>query len=243
MNIYYIALPSEHDRRANIEGWLSNTPFKFNWVPAKTGADDIDCAYSERDRLRRFGFPMSEPEIGCFLSHRECWRRVVESNEISLILESDAVPADLSNLVESLTIIETPELVSRYDLVRLAGVFPKNEKFPRTIAHVGHSNLLQFLGDPMGSAAYVVTPVGARKLLQCSQRFFVPVDVYLGCTWLHRLRVRSLRPYPIETAYFDSVIGDRRRPRQTWVERLKIELARAWDDIRRVLYIPVDYFR
>ena len=243
MDFYYIALPSEYDRRANIEKWLASTTFQYSWVCAKKGSDDVNHSYCERERIKRFGFPMSEPEIGCFLSHKECWQYVVASNKTSVVLESDAVPLDLDSLVELIKIIEKPEMESRYDLIRLAGVFPDNEKFPRTVACLGASRLLQFHGDPMGAAAYVVTPSAARKLIECSRRFFLPVDVYLGLTWLHRLRVRTIRPYPIQALSFDSVIGERRRPKQTRSERLRIELNRASDDFKRLMYIPFHYFR
>lgn len=243
MNWYYIALSSEIDRIAKIELWLQELFGSHYWIPGKTGADDRVGRYQNHRRIKRFGFPMVGAEIGCFLSHRECWERVAESGAPGVILESDAIPKSLNSLRETLSFLEAPNVLKQYDLVRLSGVFPHNEKFPRTLGSFGGHSLVQCIGDPMGSAAYLITPFAARSLLTFSEVFFVPVDVYLGMTWLHRLRVRSIHPYPMTTIESESVIGDRRRPKQTRLQRLKIELNRAADDIRRVLYLPFHYWR
>ena len=243
MNCYFIALPSEERRIALLESWLRKTPLNFMWMSAKKGDDDLYGQYKDDERRKRYGFPMSPAEVGCFLSHQLCWHAVADNGETAIILESDASPTSLDSFVRLIDYLALPSVANSFDIVRLSGVFPHNEKFPRVIQSLEGFQLIQPLGDPMGSAAYVVTPDAARKLIDCSKEFFVPLDVFLGSTWKHHLRVRSLRPYPIETLDCESVIGDRRRPKQSKLERVQIEFHRAYDDIKRILYIPFHYWR
>ena len=243
MRVFYIALDTESFRIHQINSWLSQLGFPYQWISASKAADDRDHRYDDKRRLHSYGFPMAGAEIGCFLSHRTCWEGVAQTKEPTLILESDAVPDNLDVLIDLLDYLAKGDTMELYDVVRLSGVFPHNECLPRILGTFRQFKLTQCLGDPMGSAAYVVTPYAAQQLLRHSKRFFVPLDVFLGSTWKHRLRVRSLHPYPIKTLECESVIGDRRRPKQSKLQRLKIEYHRAYDDIKRVLYIPFHYWR
>ena len=133
---------------------------------------------------------------------------------------------------------------SSFDIVRLFGTFENNERFARIVNSLpSNYRLVQTLGDPMGAVAYVITPEAAARLLMMSDKIYAPVDVFMGATWLHRLRYRSLKPYPFELASFPSTIGSRKRPEQSVWRRLGIEACRFGDDLRRIAYLPFHYLR
>jgi glycosyl transferase family 25 len=225
-----------------MERWLCG--IGFDWARSDGvlyESDGVEVGYDRTKRVRRFGYDLTNSEIGCFLAHQKVWRECVELSHPMLVLESDMLPAT-ERLVSVLDCLDSMLVGS--DMIRLHGIFENNEIFSRLIQQVDHEfALIQSIGDPMGAGAYVVSPFGARKLLEMSKSFFQPVDVFLGSTWLHGLRYRTIKPYPLKAAQIESEIGERRRPKQSVWTRLSIESHRFCDDVRRILHMPVDYFR
>ena len=245
LKIRFIALECESERIEFMNGWLEKTGLTdWEWLPGVSIQDVSVCpSYDDRKRVQRYGYPMTPSEVGCFLAHRDCWEYAVSENLCILILESDSVfcgdKGRLCALLESIMSCH-----DEWDLIRLHGIFEKNELWLRKITSlINEYTLEQSLGDPMGAGAYLVTPNGARKLLKASELFFQPVDVFLSSNWMHRCRFRVVKPYPFDIVKFPSVIGQRKRPKQTTLQRLRIESHRLLDDIFRICYLPVKFFR
>ena len=241
IHVRYIAMSSEFDRIQFMEEWLAKEHVSFDRANGvKVAYADEVASYDLAQRLKRFGFGMTPAEIGCFLAHKACWEESVAENIAILILESDVSPVQPRLLKQLLQDISQKVEEDDRMVIRLHGIFPKNEKFSRSISRLsGDYRLVQTLFDPMGAGAYVVTPYSSAKLLQSSLTFFEPVDVFLSHTWRYQLPFRTVKPYPFEVAEFPSVIGeDRRRPRQSLFKRLSIESNRAFDDLRRLIYLP-----
>lgn len=237
-NVFYIASESERDRVQFMESWLSKTGCIYSRVDGVTIENSCNInSYDRERRLRRFGFDMTDSEIGCFLAHRKIWQLIGESDRPALILESDCYlnrEISLSALLRELSAQLAP-----MEMVRLHGIFERNEVVRRKIRALDQGlDFFQCLGDPMGAAAYLITPAVAKNLCMTSQHFFEPVDVFLSKTWFHRVKFRAVKPYPFSVEDFPSVIGERRRPKQSISERLAIELSRAGDDFKRILYMP-----
>ena len=236
--VIYIAAASEAARIQFMESWLNKTGCVYSRIDGVELRNSLAVpCYDREKRLSRFGFDMTLSEIGCFLAHRKSWELVGESSQPALILESDCYlnhGIDLSALLRELSAYLEPR-----EMVRLHGIFERNEVFRRRVHTLEQGfELVQCLGDPRGTAAYFITPTVARQLYSASERFFEPVDVFLGKTWFHRVSFRTVKPYPFSVEEFPSVIGERRRPKQSIKERLTIELCRAGDDCKRILYMP-----
>ncbi|MAD25079.1 MAG: hypothetical protein CMO44_12990 [Verrucomicrobiales bacterium] len=92
-------------------------------------------------------------EVGCGLAHRNAWLEVVASNEPHLILEDDAaLPLDMNELSvvkDSFERFSNTVLENDYDL-----------------GHVGYCSFFGVAGECLH--AYIVTPDGAKKLIQYS---------------------------------------------------------------------------
>ena len=95
-------------------------------------------------------FSESDGAVGCFISHYNIWKHVVEKNISStLILEDDAVVDDVKGLIHHYDYISRTNRLNRYDLVQF------NKRLDK----------LNFPGDFNGTECYMVTLAGAKKLL------------------------------------------------------------------------------
>lgn len=228
-----------------METWLSNSGLRWERRSGVFVSNTSKvAAYDDVKRRAHFGYSLTSSEVGCFMAHQNCWRYCVESGLPMLILESDVYldpehHSSISHLIDSLIGIS-----NAWDIVRLHGIFERNEKLTRVVEELYPPFALkQCFGDPMGAGAYLVTPGSAAALLEASASFYQPVDVFLACSWMHKQRYRNVKPYPFSVRKFESTIGERRRPKQGIYARLKIELNRAADDLKRLAYAPWDYLR
>ena len=241
--IRYIAMQDETLRIQFMEDWLvaSGLSFARSDGVRVNSVDEVD-SYDSQKRKSRFGYDLTASEIGCFLAHRNCWLECLRIGEPMLILESDVGLKPRAVLGDLLTSLGTQR--QSFDIVRFHGIFEHNEFLRRFIGIVGPNfSLYQCVGDPMGGGAYLITPHAAEVLVNKSASFFQPLDVFLGSTWFHRLRFRTVKPYPFYVKEFESEIGDRKRPKQSVLDRLGIEAHRCVDDLKRISYMPIDFFR
>ena len=224
-----------------MEAWLEQTSLSVKRRDGVVIGEVEHLRYYDRDkRLRKFGYDLSCAEIGCFQAHRDIWKECARTERLTVILESDTQPQCLVEFVD--VISELPKHEKKFDILRLFGTFPQNEMISRPVACLLRHRIVQPLGDPMGAVGYALTPNAAKRLLRASEVFHEPVDVFLGNTWRHRLRYRALKPYVLELCEFESSIGARSRPAQSVIERLRIEVCRASDDLKRIAYMPWHFF-
>jgi glycosyl transferase family 25 len=235
ISVEVISLPESEARRASVARQLDPTGLSWSFFEAiKPSA--LDAPPTEHDKRKRqsfTGYPMSEGEIGCFLSHRALWREVVSRQKSCLILEDDFVIAEGEDLAALLALI-APHL-AEFGFIRLHGIFPVASKPVRQLG--GHA-IVKTRRDPAGTLAYLVAPAAARRLLDASARFFVPVDDFLAWSWRHKQGIFSLHPYPIrDAAVLPGAIRDRAKPRLSGAAKLRREMYRAPIAIRKSLDI------
>lgn len=226
MKIFVISLPDASQRRASIAQQLGALGLHFSFIDGVRiqPEDLVRPGYDEAARLFRFAYGMSVGEVGCFAAHRAAWQLVCDEPGKCLILEDDAVVGGRTPaLLEQMK--DTP-----YPLVRLAGVFEKKHKF------IGHSAIAKYWGDPSGTAAYVIGPKEAARLLLKSVRFYMPVDDFMEARYLHGLHTYALLPYPVKQAGADTQIGDRARPPLAWTARIRLMLVRIPRDFKKYVY-------
>ena len=238
-------MDNEVERIAFMNEWLQKTEIEFSRVPGVNFLEYDKSVYDQGRRLGLYGFDLTHSEIGCFLAHRDCWKAIAKKGSHSLILESDVLPA-INREYKIREILSDLELCRQsFDMVRLHGIFQRNEIVDRSVCNLrDNAQLVQTLGDPMGAGAYLLSPTAAKRLIQLSERIWCPVDVFLSQTWRHKLRFRTVKPYPFQVADFPSVIGEnRRRPQQSMLTRMRIEKNRFANDLRRLAYMPAHFFK
>lgn len=175
---YLISLKNSTERRERVMEEISRYPFMdMEWVEAVNGKElteeETDRLFDRkqfRSRYRREPLP---GEIGCTLSHRECYRRLLRSeNEYALIVEDDVCfpnPEDVEPVFK-----------------RVLGLYPLNEAcmitftrhmiyYPKEFSVIGKYTLYR-LWSASGTCAYLVNKQAARRLLSIERPFLVADD-------------------------------------------------------------------
>ena len=78
---FVINMPSSYERLDYISGQLKELNFSFeqnSWCRFKIRASFEKDFYSVQDNIKNFYYPLSDGEIGCFLAHKNVWKRIVE---------------------------------------------------------------------------------------------------------------------------------------------------------------------
>lgn len=168
--IRYINLDRATERRAFMERQGEALGLTLERVRAVEAAD---IAPDELARLSAsWERDLSGGEVGCFLSHRGEWERVVREGRPALILEDDAVLS--RRLPEALRKVGT---IGDIDLLNLEDVgrkrfLAKGDGVP--IA--GGVRRVRCLRDKSGSGGYVIWPPAAARLLRQTQGRAMPSD-------------------------------------------------------------------
>jgi len=193
-----ISLEHAHDRREVISTRLRTLGIPFEFVPGADGRQLDLSTHPGYDGFRRrifFGRDLTGGELGCVLAHRNAYQHMLASGyEFALVLEDDAVLTDaLPMVIDALL-----EICERWDLVRFLGR-EKNYRASRLITPLrgGAVYLARPLGTPGGAYGYLLNRRAARRLLELTQRVWLPIDTLHGMTWHTRLATLSVVPSPI----------------------------------------------
>lgn len=157
MNVLIINLPRHTDRLAFQQRQMDQLGLQYEIISAADVSTTSDQVFQALcDTWER---PMRKAEVCCYLSHVKAWQTVAKSNEPALVLEDDAL---LSN--------KTPDLLTSisakpFDLVVLEVRARKKIVSTRRFSLTKDHALLRLYQDRTGSAGYVVSPSGAKKLL------------------------------------------------------------------------------
>ena len=129
---------------------------------------------------------MTDGEIGCAISHINCWKKIIEDGVNSaLILEEDFTP------MVPLSDLEIPKV--EYDLAYLSRWIIPGQKDTDVPDH----KEWVYPGQSYNAHAYVLTNTGAKELLKYNpQNSLIPSDEFLIATYSDHERedVRSIYP-------------------------------------------------
>ncbi|MEP2716139.1 glycosyltransferase family 25 protein [Pseudophaeobacter sp.] len=194
MHSLIIHMPGSSNRAANVEHLLFSLP-EAEVVEAVNGravaTDHADILHPGDLHSPHYPFsPLSPGEIGCFLSHRRCWQRIIDENwDYALIVEDDlALEADV--WADTLALVQ--KNANTKSFIRLPA---KPREVPaRVIAQQGESRL--FLPKVIGlqTVAQVVGREAAQLLLEATKQLDRPVDTFLQMHWIHGQQIQCILP-------------------------------------------------
>jgi len=121
VQILVISLKKSLDRRKQVEQEMQKISLHWAFLSAIDGsALDVPPAEYKPNKVKILqGYALTPNEIGCYLSHKEGWKRCVEKNVPTLILEDDFV---LSSDFEATLSVLLNE-VTEWSFVRLQGLY------------------------------------------------------------------------------------------------------------------------
>jgi len=227
IQILVISLKRSLDRRKQVEQEMQKISLPWNFLDAVDGAALVapPIEYKPNKVKRLQGYALTPNEIGCYLSHKEAWKRCVEEKIPTLILEDDFV---LSSDFE-VTLNTLLNEVTEWDFVRLQGLY--EVPFKPVLERLGLT-LVKNQGDAVGATAYLLKPQIAAQLIKNSVDIYEPVDHFLEHYQKHSLEFLAMRPYPVDITRAKSTIADRseRAPVRGFQKKMR-SIARAVDRI------------
>lgn len=184
-NVLGIAQPTETERRQHLDEMLSALGMRYELVKTSPPVHQNrwqEVGFNHQRSLAMIGRDLSPGEIGCFLSHRNAWIAAAASDKPSLILEGDAKLDPDSRRV-------TETLAARPKKWELAMLY-----YSKCVPSAWYQQRLDddFILAKFANrrayclAAYMVTPEGARKLVELSEQFYLPADDFVSGGWIRK---------------------------------------------------------
>ena len=203
--IFAIALKESTERRQHLSDQMNALDLNFEFIDAVYGKD---ISQAEKQRLlakKRQKFhpsPMSDGALGCYLSHRLIWQKIVDEKiEMALILEDDA--ALKPEAIDVLKRIE--KLAGRFDIINLHHT---TNRVLVDVAQLSKTHRLTMTRyNAIVALGYVITKEAAEKLLARSIPVCHELDIFTNRWWDHGLRTMVVRPPVASEAGLSSTIG------------------------------------
>lgn len=201
---YIIHLERASARRKQVDRMVEACPMPADIVHAVDGhslsPEEVSQYYARNRHEPRYPFELKRGEVGCFLSHRKCWRRIVDENlDAALILEDD-IEIDKRVFDRALAIARNHVNEVGYIQFQVRPV-PTNATI---IAVEGEAQLVRPEPTQLRTSAQFVSQSAALKLLELTDVFDRPVDTYLQMHWLTGIHLTSATPSGISDQSLNS---------------------------------------
>ena len=207
-----IHLERSLERKPQVKKLKKDLPYRTKVVDAVDGSkpdNDFSKSYTPRLLRPRYPFRLRSAEVACFQSHRKCWQEILDRGlKAALIIEDDV---DIIDGEFTAAVNLAMEEIKMGDLIR----FPMKPREKPRNRSVKRDNISIF--EPtvigLGTQAQIVTYDAAERLLEKTEQFDRPIDVYLQLRWKHGVRIVTLWPNGVRersSSLGGSVIGKER---------------------------------
>ncbi len=198
--ILIINMADNAARMAVAAGQMQALGLEYERVEAVDGrilqGEALTAVYDARANRKFAKHPLVGPEIGCYLSHIKCWKRIAAGDAGgAVILEDDfhaesSLPGVISALSED----------AGWDIAKLFAFDPDAPMDDVRLLTGDHSIGLPHR-VPSTTLGYAITRDAAARLAQSSLPFYRPIDEDHKFYWEHDLTVALVRPVPL-------IVGD-----------------------------------
>ncbi|MFY9288343.1 MAG: glycosyltransferase family 25 protein [Alphaproteobacteria bacterium] len=250
MKIILINLARATERRQRMDEQFKSFNLDYDVLDATDGrhlsADD-KALVDHESRKAITPHPLTDNEIGCWISHRRAMRAIIDSGvKMAAILEDDAaLAADFPYVLEAIE-----DHGGSFDFIDLHRNFKRDEFFVSSRPLLPGCDLGRIGYTHMRATAYVMSREGAKKFLNYAPRFAHAVDKELHRWWANGLDIYGLeKPVAVQDDGGHSYIEETRgqeRPQERlrypdanqlqW--RLKRKITRAMDSIQKRVAFP-----
>ena len=189
-------MSSSSDRFNYISQQLEQQNLSFKRIPGvdiKERQDLKNKYYSKVRNKLDYHTPLTDGEIGCYIAHRNAWKAILDDDiDFGLVLEDDAY------LKENLKLIldNLHNTKSDWDILKLADLSTSPRK-GTNIEKFQKFDIQSYYKPPTLCIAEVITRKGAKILLNLSNTFGRPVDVDKQWFCFKGLKIKGIKPYPV----------------------------------------------
>ena len=189
-------MSSSSDRFNYISQQLEQQNLSFKRIPGvdiKERQDLKNKYYSKVRNKLDYHTPLTDGEIGCYIAHRNAWKAILDDDiDFGLVLEDDAY------LTENLKFIldNLHNTKSDWDILKLADLSTSPRK-GTNIEKFQKFDIQSYYKPPTLCIAEVITRKGAKILLNLSNTFGRPVDVDKQWFCFKGLKIKGIKPYPV----------------------------------------------
>ncbi|UTY25871.1 glycosyltransferase family 25 protein [Treponema denticola] len=175
MPIYVLNLEHNTERKKYMQDILKNIPVPYSFFPAVYGKEikNIDDVYDSKKTLKILNRVLNEGEIGCALSHRLIYKKMIDENiSQALILEDDvSLSPEFYSVYRALS-----EMPIGNKIVLLGTTVAKRiKKVWRKNLTSAHSMYLVLNNYP-GTYGYVIGLEAAKKIYYHNEKGFIEAD-------------------------------------------------------------------
>ena len=131
-----------------------------------------------------------EGEVGCFLSFRKAWQKIVDQKLSAGLIFEDDVSLNPDTFNESLT--SALKWIDEYGYIQFqVRDIPKNSKSIKSYQGI---HLLKPMPTLLRCSAQLVSYSTAKKLLEITKKFDRPVDGLLQLHWNTKINITTICP-------------------------------------------------
>ncbi len=235
--IFIINMPKDVERRSSIQKRIDKAGVEAVFIDGVNGSvmsdEEVADVYDSAKRKRYFGRDMTKGEIGCLLSHRKIFTKMVDEDiPVAVILEDDVIfEPDFKQALKAIMLSPI-----KWDVIRFLGSKKIYKRGCRKIASLGDTRyqFARLPTAPGGAHGYILTLDAAKTMLEHMQKNWIPIDTLQGRCWETGLETLVLYPAPLyPDPTVQSVIGNDTRFDKT----VKLEgLSRAFYPITRTWF-------
>lgn len=174
---YVVSLKDEFSRRESIEKQLDRLEAKFHFIDAvdlRKVSHDIVTTHIKVDMLSSIKRAMTKGEVGCALSHLECYRHFIFSSDSdwAWIIEDDANldnlnPQNIADLLTSVDCLDVDVLILGYSKLSKdkESIFYKMEPLSK-LTQSGDTLIgMPWRNWTCGTVSYLIRRSSAEKML------------------------------------------------------------------------------
>lgn len=188
--------------------------------------DEIAQVYEPNLHFPHYPFELTRGEIGCFLSHRRIWQKMVDENIQRLLVLEDDVEF-LPDFPETLQFACKNIPNDAYLQFQVRELQPsRSVRKQRTI----QNSFVRPDVIPLRTSAQLMTLTAAQKLVSFASRFDRPIDAAIQLKWIHGVTVLTSHPrsvVEISSRIGGSTIGSTQKKKKPFTLLLRREIART----------------
>lgn len=175
MQVFVLNLEHNKERRKYMQAILKDIPITYEFFPAVYGKEinNIDEVYDSKKTLKVLNRELNDGEIGCALSHRHIYKKMIDENiSQALILEDDvSLLPDFYSVYHALS-----EIPIGNKIVLLGTTVTKRIKKLWRKKLTGTHSMYLVLNNYPGTYGYVIGLDAAKKIYYHNEKVFTVAD-------------------------------------------------------------------